>query len=77
VSEKTTLELRWRHEWDLEREQRVQDSIELARIVYLLKRVAGWVVDDPLAGKEIRAAAVEMLELHGHRPTDLTQKTLI
>ena len=61
---------------DIERDQELHDQVELARYRYLLKRIAGWTLADPIPDPLIRGAAAVALTLHGHNPTDPVQKSL-
>jgi len=60
------LELQWRREWDADRDKRLLVQVELARAQYLLKRIAGWMPNDPIENVEKEARM--FLEMYDHHP---------
>ena len=64
----TPLELRWRREWDAEKDAREKIESEYHRAIYLLKRIAGWVDFDPVP--DVTVEARMFLEEYGHHPAE-------
>ena len=63
----TPLELRWRNEWNEAREEHIGMSIELARAIYLIKRIAGWTDYTP---EDLEIEARDFLKMYGHHPPE-------